>query len=124
MQTLIVLHHEDSIDTYTPEAWHGTLLVIAVILRAFVFNIFLATKLPLVEGLVFVVHVCGLFAIIVPLLALSPHKSAKQVFTEFNNGGGWPDMGLAFMVGLLPVSGSLGGIDCVVHMGTLLTCLN
>lgn len=113
MQAIITLHHPD----YIPEAWHGTLLVIALILAAFVFNVFFATQLPVVQGLVFVIHVCGLFAIAVPLWVLSPRKPANEVFTEFTNNGGWSSMGLSFMVGFLPISASLGGIDCVVHMG-------
>ncbi|KAF2729355.1 putative GABA permease [Polyplosphaeria fusca] len=113
IQGLIVLHHPD---TYVFERWHTTLLVFATILGAYVFNTVLAKKLPLVEGLVLLIHVCGLFAVTIPLWALSPRKSSHAVFTEFTNNGGWPTMGLSFMVGLLPVSGSLAGIDCVVHM--------
>jgi amino acid transporter len=116
IQALIILHRPDS--TYVPEPWHGTLLVIALIISCFVFNTLLAKQLPTVEGLVFIIHVCGLFALAIPLWALSPRKPAHQVFTEFSNGGGWPSMGVAFMVGWLPISASLGGIDCVVHMGT------
>lgn len=119
VQTLIILHHPDG--TYNPEPWHGTLLVIALILGCFVFNTLFAKQLPMVEGLVFIIHVCGLFALAIPLWALSsgPRKSAHQVFTEFSNGGGWPNVGVAFMVGWLPISASLGGIDCVVHMGNV-----
>jgi amino acid transporter len=114
MQALIVLHQPD---TYVYKTWHGTLLIIALILGAFVFNTLLAKRLPLVEGLVLLVHVCGLFAIIIPLWALSPRKPAEAVFAEFTNKGGWPSVGLSFLAGLLPLSASLGGIDCVAHMG-------
>jgi amino acid transporter len=115
IQALIILHYPD---TYAYEAWHGTLLVIAIILASFVFNSVLATRLPLVEGVVLLIHVCGLFAIVIPLCVLSPRKSADAVFTEFSNVGGWSSTGVAFMVGLLPLSASVGGIDCMVHMGT------
>lgn len=116
IQALIVLHHPDG--SYISEPWHGTLLMIAIILGCFVFNIFLAKQLPMIEGLVFLVHVAGLIVIVVPLWAMNRRwKSAEAVFTEFANGGGWPSVGVSFLVGLLPVSASLGGIDCVVHMG-------
>ncbi|ORX97502.1 amino acid permease-domain-containing protein [Clohesyomyces aquaticus] len=113
VQALIVLHRPD---TYIYEAWHGTLLVIAIVLSAFLFNSVLAKRLPLVEGLVLLVHVCGMFAICIPLWALSSRKSAHAVFTEFTNSGGWSTTGLSFMVGLTPLTGSMAGIDSVVHM--------
>ncbi|KAF2178955.1 putative GABA permease [Zopfia rhizophila CBS 207.26] len=113
IQGLIILYEPE---TYVFERWHTTLLVIAIICGSFLFNTVLATRLPLVEGVVLLIHVCGLFAVAIPLWALAPRKSAHAVFTEFTNNGGWSSMGLSFMVGLLPISGSLGGIDCVVHM--------
>lgn len=89
----------------------------ALVIAAFFFNSVLAKRLPLVEGLVLLVHVCGVFAIMIPLWALSPRKSAHQVFTEFTNNGGWPSTGVSFMVGLTSITGSMAGIDSVVHMG-------
>lgn len=113
IQALIILHQ----DTYGYERWHGSLLTIAIVSGAFIFNTVFAKRLPLIQGLVLVVHICGLFAVAGPLWALSPRKPARAVFTEFSNNGGWDTMGLSFMVGLMPLAGSLGGIDCVVHMG-------
>lgn len=43
-------------DAYTFERWHGTLLVIAVLVFGALFNIFLATRLHLVEGTILIVH--------------------------------------------------------------------
>jgi len=119
IQALIVFHHSDGDNAYTPEPWHGTLLMLAIILACFVFNIFYAKHLPFIEGWVFFVHVAGLIVIAVPLWGYhqGDWKSADAVFTEFANGGGWPSVGVSFLVGLLPISASLGGIDCVVHMG-------
>ena len=91
-------------------------MTIAIVCGAFVFNTVGAKRLPLVERLVLLVHVCGLFAVAIPLWALSPRKPASVVFTEFTNNGGWSTMGLSFWVGLMPLSGSVAGIDCVVHM--------
>ena len=112
----LVLHKPD---TYVYEAWHGTLLVIATILAAFVFNSVMAKKLPLVEAVILVVHVCGIFCIAIPLWVLSSKKPAHAVFTEFTNNGGWTSKGLSFMVGLTPLTASMAGIDSVVHMGKL-----
>lgn len=64
IQGLIVLNN---LETYTFHAWHGTLLTIGVILFASIFNTLLATRLPLVEGTLLILHLAGLFAIIIPL---------------------------------------------------------
>jgi amino acid transporter len=112
IQALIIIHQE----TYAYERWHGTLLTIAIVCGSFVFNTVGAKRLPLVERIVLLVHVCGMFAVAIPLWAMSKRRPASAVFTEFTNNGGWPTMGLSFWVGLMPLSGSLGGIDCVVHM--------
>src|SRR4051812_36957542 len=69
IQGLIILYHPD---TYVYQAWHGTLLVIAIVLASFFFNSVFATRLPLVEAIVFLVHICGLFAIIITLWTLAP----------------------------------------------------
>lgn len=112
IQGLIVLNNED----YAFERWHGTLLVIAITLFSILFNTFLAKKLPFVEVIILILHVCGLFAIIIPLWVLGPRRSAKQVFTEFNDGGGWGSNGVATLVGFSTTITSLIGYDCAVHM--------
>ncbi|KAB8068941.1 amino acid transporter [Aspergillus leporis] len=112
IQGLIVLNHED----YTSERWHGTLLVVAITFFGILFNTFLAKKLPFVEVLILILHVVGLFAIVIPLWVLAPRRSAKQVFTEFNNGGGWNSVGTATLVGFSTTITALIGYDCAVHM--------
>jgi choline transport protein len=68
VQGLIVLNKSD----YIPESWHAVLLTIATVFIAVVFNTLLAKKLPLVEGLVLVLHVGGFFAILIPLWFVVP----------------------------------------------------
>ncbi|KAF7585472.1 hypothetical protein BBP40_010869 [Aspergillus hancockii] len=91
IQGLIVLN--DS--TYEFQRWHGTLLVVAITTFSILFNTFLAKNLPMVEALILMLHVIGLFAIIIPLWLLAPRNNAKAVFTQFNNGGGWDSPGTA-----------------------------
>ncbi|OCK76744.1 putative GABA permease [Lepidopterella palustris CBS 459.81] len=112
IQGLLVLN----IPTYVFERWHGTMLVIAISTFAILFNTFLAKKLPLVEGLVLVLHVLGLFAIIIPLWILAPRNNSKAVFTEFSNNGGWSSTGTSTMIGLITPIISMLGFDCSVHM--------
>lgn len=102
--------------SYVFERWHGTLLVIAVSAFSIIFNTFLATKLPLVEGLVLVLHILGVFIIVIPLWILAPRNNAHAAFTEFTNLGGWPTTGTSFMIGLLTSIGGISGFDCQVHM--------
>ena len=112
IQGLLVLN--DS--TYVYERWHGTLFVIAILSFCIIFNTFLAQRLPMVEGSILVLHITGFFAIIIPLWILAPRNSAKMVFTEFENLGGWSSQGLSFLVGLLSPIYALLGVDSAVHM--------
>lgn len=112
IQGLIVLNHPD----YAFERWHGTLLVMAITSFSILFNTFLAKRLPLVEVFVLLLHICGLFALIIPLWVLAPRRTAKQVFTEFNDGGGWGSFGTATLVGFSTMITALIGYDCAVHM--------
>ncbi|KAL8818351.1 MAG: hypothetical protein Q9223_003002 [Gallowayella weberi] len=101
---------------YEPQQWHGTLLIIAVVLFCIVFNTSLAKKLPLIEGFILLLHVIGLFAIVIPLWVLAPRNTARVALLQFSNGGNWPSMGIAYMVGLLTALSSMMGFDCSVHM--------
>ena len=102
--------------SYEPQQWHGTLLIIAVVLFCIIFNTSLAKKLPLIEGFILLLHVIGLFAIVIPLWVLAPRNSARVALTQFSNGGNWPTMGTAYMIGLLTALSSMMGFDCSVHM--------
>lgn len=112
IQGLLVLDNPD----YIFENWHGTLLVIAITAFCIIFNTFLAKRLPMVEGMVLIIHLLGFFAVLVPLWLLAPRSSASDVFTTFLNLGGWNTTGLAFMVGLLSPVYTLIGADSAVHM--------
>jgi hypothetical protein len=112
IQGLIVLNRPD----YDFQRWHGTMLVIAISTFSILFNTFLAKNLPFVEGLILIIHVIGLFAIIIPLWVLAPRDNAHAVFTTFNNGGGWNNAGTATLVGLSTTITSMLGYDCSVHM--------
>jgi amino acid transporter len=112
IQGLLILNNPN----YVPERWQGTLLVIAITAFCIIFNTFLAKRLPMVEGMVLIIHIVGFFAVLIPLWILAPRNSAQEVFTEFQNLGGWSTTGLAFMVGLLSPIYTLIGADSAVHM--------
>jgi len=112
IQGLIVLNYPN----YVFERWHGTLLTCAVASFSVFFNTFLAKKLPLVEGIVLIIHVFGFFAVVVTLWVLGPRGDAATVFTTFTNLGGWNSNATSALVGILAVMIPLLGADAAVHM--------
>jgi choline transport protein len=102
--------------TYEPQRWHATLLTIAIIASAICFNTFLAVRLPLIEGIVLVLHLCGIFAIVIPLWVMAPRAPAKVALLDFVDNGGWSSTGLSAMIGLVTPLNVLIGYDCSVHM--------
>lgn len=112
LQGIILLND----DSYTPQPWHATLMVIAVAVVAILFNTFFASRLPLIEGMMLVIHILGFFAILIPLWVLAPRQDPTTVFTEFTNAYGWPTQGVACLVGIIGPMYSLLGPDSAVHM--------
>lgn len=103
-------------DNYFPKPWQGTLFVIAVATVAIIFNTFFARKLPLIEGIMLLLHVVGFFAILIPLWVFAPHVPASTVFGDFSYTSGWPSQGVACLVGIIGPLYSLLGPDSAVHM--------
>lgn len=91
------------------------MLTIAIILFAIIFNTIFASKLPLVEGCVLILHCIGLFVIIIPLWVMAPRSNAEVLIT-FSNNGGWPTTGLSSMIGMVAPLILQTGFDCCVHM--------
>jgi hypothetical protein len=112
IEALVILNNPN----FVPLPYHSTLLIIAVAAVSILFNTFLAKKLPLVEGILLLIHVCGFFAIIIPLWTLAPRASPYDVFTTFSNGGGWNSQGTSTLVGILTAVISLTGSDSAAHM--------
>lgn len=104
-----------NVKDYVAKQWHGTLLIIAISMVGFLFNTVLAAKLPLIEGILVILHLLGIL-VVVPLLVLLPTRSGGSVFVDYYNGGEWKTNGVSAMVGMLPVFSSLLGLDCTIHM--------
>ncbi|KAL8660852.1 MAG: hypothetical protein Q9202_006135 [Teloschistes flavicans] len=102
---------------YVPQRWEGTLLFWATILVAVLINTVLGQLLPPIETAMLIIHVLGFFAILIPLVYMAPQKAtAHEVFTVFENGGGYPSQGLSFFVGLIGTVFAMFGCDSAVHM--------
>ncbi|KAL8888224.1 MAG: hypothetical protein Q9215_004315 [Flavoplaca cf. flavocitrina] len=103
--------------SYTFQSWHGTLLLYAVLVVALIFNTFLGRYLSFIESAIFVIHIVGIFAIIIPIAYLAPQKSsAHDVFVLFLDTGGYNNKGLAFFVGIIATVFAFAGPDGAVHM--------
>ncbi|KUL82168.1 hypothetical protein ZTR_09559 [Talaromyces verruculosus] len=103
--------------SYVPHAWHSTLLYWSVVAFGLVINtVGGATLLPKFEGLILVLHVVGFFAVLIPLVYMSDHSSAKDVFATWVNDGGWETQGVSFFVGLIGVVFAFAGGDAAVHL--------
>lgn len=111
IQGLLVLNYPE----YVAEKWHGTLLTIAISAFSVIFNIFLARKLPLIEGIMVVIHICAFVGIVTTLWVLAPLGNASAVFTEFSDPG-WNSLGGSALVGITAGILPLIGADAAVHM--------
>lgn len=86
IQGLIILNNPNS---YVPQRWHGTLIAMLITICVAFFNIFLAKHLPLVEGMILVLHIAGFVAIMVPLWVMAPRTSSSEVWTSFTDLNDW-----------------------------------
>lgn len=105
MQSLILLNNPN----YGYQRWHGSLLTIALLSVAIIFNTFLAKRLPLVEGILVVCHILGI-VILIPLWIYSPTRIGGSPLLEFNNPNGWMSVGVATLVGVNSPVGALIGL--------------
>ena len=64
-------------------------------------NTVVSGLLPIIEGLILIMHVLGFVAVLISLVYLSPHGSASSVFQTWLNKGAWSTQGLSFCVGFI-----------------------
>jgi choline transport protein len=110
--SLAVLNHEG----YVYKAWHPTLLTFAILAISLFVNTVLVRRLPLIEGAMLVIHIVGFIVIVAVLWSTSTHAPSHDVWTQFNDGGGWHSLGLSTLVGILGPVVSLIGPDAACHM--------
>lgn len=79
----------------------------AIVISCTLFNLFCTPQLPLVEVSVFVLHIVGVFVVIIPLWVMAPKSGAFETILSFTNEGGWSTLGLATMIGITPMIGML-----------------
>jgi amino acid transporter len=95
MQSVILVLNDD----YSGKPWQAMLFGWAVLAFAVVINTVGSKTLAHFEGMILILHLLGFFAILVPLVYLSPHND-PAIFTKIINSGGWSTQGLSWMVGM------------------------
>jgi amino acid transporter len=110
IQGLIILNY----DAYEPQRWHGTALMMAVLLIFVCINIWGMPLLPAIELIGGILHITLFIVIVVALVTLAPRSSPEFVFTGFINEGGWQSDGVSWCLGLLTV------VYCFVGMAQTL----
>ncbi|KAL8629747.1 hypothetical protein Q9189_004541 [Teloschistes chrysophthalmus] len=113
VQGLILLKNENA---NVATLWQTTLFIMIFLIIAVAFNLFLAGKLPLAEGIFLIVHIFGYFAFLIVLWTMSDHAPASQVFGTFTDGGGWGNVGLSCLVGITTPLWCFLGPDAGAHM--------
>ena len=101
---------------YTFPAWHATLLVIGAVCIALAGNILGSRVLPHWQNAIFAVHILAYFAFIIPIWVNAPRATHKQVWTGFENNGGWSSLSLSVMIGQLTGIYTQVGVDTAAHM--------
>ncbi|OQO14715.1 hypothetical protein B0A48_00096 [Cryoendolithus antarcticus] len=101
---------------YVIQGWHGAVLTIAFVTFAILFNMFAINKLPLIEGLVVIIHLFGFFAFLAVLWVTGPRTPGSVTFTNFADEYGWGSPGLAMLVSIVGPAAALIGADAAVHL--------
>ncbi|KAH1486697.1 hypothetical protein LV164_008420 [Aspergillus fumigatus] len=112
IQGLISVRYPD----YQSERWQGTLFVFAMIVVIYVFNVYAADMMPLFNNLLMILHILSWTVVVIVLWAMAPHQSAKAVFTEWTNGGGWSSIGLSALIGQISAIYASLSSDATAHM--------
>ena len=80
------------------------------------FNMFCARALPVTEAILAVIQVGGFFVFLIDLWVTSEHASARDVFINFEDNGGWGNKGLSALVGITSPLWAFLGPDSGTHM--------
>jgi amino acid transporter len=116
IQSLAILGNQ----LYKALPWQGTLIIWSTLSLSLIVNLIGGKLLPRIEVVVLVLHILGFFAIMITLVYMAEPNTAKEVFTTFQNGGGFSTQGLSWFVGMTGSAFGFAGGDGVVHVGLLL----
>ncbi|PVI00793.1 amino acid transporter [Periconia macrospinosa] len=102
---------------YTPHPYQYTLLMWALIIVPFVFNLFFRKLLNPFELIGGLCHFLFFIVAIVTLAVLAERSTPQFVFQTLTEGlSGWSDPGVQWGIGLLTVTYAVTGFDGTLHM--------
>ena len=110
----------EALEDYSPERWQGTLIYWGLLLACVGMNTIFSPALPYIEVLILALHILTFFAILLPVVYLSPHVTADKVFATFLNKGGWSTKTLAVFVGINGNAAAFLGLSPPCHFSTRL----
>ncbi|KAK3619031.1 hypothetical protein LTR56_024286 [Elasticomyces elasticus] len=102
--------------SYLPQAWHGVLLTLLIILLAFAVNVLGTRELKWLEGCIGVLRVFNFVTLLVVISVYSPHASIKTVMSDHGSGG-WSNSIASTLVGLPNFLFAVTGLDSIGHLG-------
>lgn len=113
IQGIVAMNYE----TYVPQRWHLTLIIIAMLLIQALMNMYTFRLIPWIEALAGILHVV-LFFIFVGVLWGTTHtrQSADFVFLETTAYSGWDNRYISWNLGLLTPVWGFVGFDGAIHM--------
>ncbi|KAL5117829.1 hypothetical protein ACEQ8H_004303 [Pleosporales sp. CAS-2024a] len=111
--SMAVFNYED----YTPERWHTSLIMIAIMLVPFISNLWFRKVMDAFEMIGGVLHICLFVVFIVLLIVFGPRSDPEFVFQTLTyKESGWNNPGISWGLGLLSMTFSVTGADSVLHM--------
>lgn len=106
-------------DDYEYKLWHTTLIMWALILFPFIFNLWFSRFIFAFELISGAMHFIFFIATIITLSVLAERSTPQFVFKNFTQGlSGWENPGVTWGLGLLTVTYAVNGFDGILHMST------
>ena len=103
--------------TYTPERWHTSLIMIAIMIVPFTFNLWFRKLIDAFEITGGILHICLFIVVIIIFVVFGPRSSPEFVFKTLTwEESGWNNKGVSWGLGLLSMTFSVTGADSVLHM--------
>lgn len=122
MITSLVIFNNES---YIPERWHTSLIMIAIMIVPLTFNLWFRKLLDTFESTGGILHICLFIVFVVVFVVFSPRSDPDFVFKTLTwEDSGWDNKGVSWGLGLLSMTFSVTGADSVLHMCMLLAANN
>lgn len=79
--------------------WYEALTAMLIVILVTAVNTWGVRKLAMLENIFVTLHVAGFVIVLVAVAVTGEKQTAREAFLEFYDGGGYPSVGLAVMVG-------------------------